>query len=255
MTYNSYVISLIEYIDFTYNPCFTNNYEIIEKANKNLKLFLSLITEAVDQQITHIKETEQPIEDYLVDKRNELIGPDALGEYSDIVLFEAHYYMRLFKLSDKHFERLGSILDLYENPETRNDAIQKLNSLILINICYYCAGQGPDKPLFALSDNPVSKEQQDLEVSIIYLLRHMNEANLIVSHTLVNPMDIILSSVETKKPVINIPETIQIIEKDNNNSLIDTFNKSEWIILISATMVFISIVVFYVNRYLINKLR
>jgi beta-phosphoglucomutase-like phosphatase (HAD superfamily) len=59
-------LNIIEYIDFTYNPCFTNNYEIIEKANKNLKLFLSLITEAVDQQITHIKETEQPIEDYFL---------------------------------------------------------------------------------------------------------------------------------------------------------------------------------------------
>ena len=250
MSYNSYVISLIEYIDFTYNPCFANNYEMIEKANNNLKLFLSLITEAVDQQITHTGKLE--CESYLVDKRNELIGPDTLGEYSDIVLYEAYYYMRLFKLSNIHFERLSAVLDLYENPETRNDAVQKLNQLILVNICYYCAGQGPEKPLFALSENPISKDQQDLEVSIIYLLRHMNETNLIVSPTLVNPMDIILSSVEIKKPVITVT---QVVHKDNDDSILKTFSSDEWILLISSVIVFIGIVIFYVDRYVVSKLK
>lgn len=188
MTYNSYTTSIIASIDFTYNPCFAHDYEMIEKANKNLKLFLSLITDAESVMPPSLS----------IEKRNELLGPEALNLYSDIVLFEADYYMRLFKLSDKHLVGLDTILDLYENPETRNESIQKLNALILINICYYCAGQLPDRPLFSLSDIPISKEQQDLEVSIIYLLRQMNEANLIVSPTLLNPMDMVLSSVYTK---------------------------------------------------------
>lgn len=241
MNYNSYTTNIIESIDFTNNPCFANDYEMIEKANKNLKLFLSLITDA---------ETVMPSR-LIIEKRNELLGHDALDSYSYIVLFEADYYMRLFKLSDKHLERLDIILDLYENPETRNESIQKLNALILINICYYCAGQLPDRPLFSLSDIPISKEQQDLEVSIIYLLRQMNEANLIVSPTLLNPMDMVLSSVYTKKT----PVEQMAAEKDDDDSVLKIFNSWEWILVSSCVFVFLGIVIFYLDTYLISKLK
>jgi len=243
MVYNSYVISLIEHIDFEYYPYFANNSKMIEKANKNLKLFLSLLTEAIDQQITHIAGTNQPIETYLAEKRDELIGQEALEEYSDIVMFEAHYYSKLFKLSDKHFERLSDVLDLYENSETRMQAIQKLNSLILVNICYYGAGQGPDKPIFGLSDSSTSKEQQDLEISILYLLRYMNETNLIVSPSIINPLDIILT--DTPQPAKSITQ--------KEDSIWRTFNNSEWILITSSAIVIVAIVIFYINRYIINK--
>lgn len=200
MKINNFCESIIQNISLTDDSRFLNfDSEVIKMCETHLIKFLKIYV----QSMRGLEVDTADISKELSDKMEKLLGLDALGDLADIMKQEAIYYIRLFQLRNRHMLGLVNILKLYDS-EQRLSAVAKLNSLIMLSICCYGAGTSSDVPLFGLTNHENTtkgKEHQDLEVSILFLLRNMNDINLSLAEPFVgSPFDVLLSDLGQKKP-------------------------------------------------------
>ncbi len=200
MKLNNFCESIVQNISLADDSRFQGfDSQVITICEMHLIKFLKLYIETY----RNVEIQTNEISKELADKMEELLGIDTLGDLAEPLKQEAIYYIRLFQLRNRHMLGLVNILKLYDS-EQRLSAVAKLNSLIMLSICCYGAGTSTDVPLFGLTnhDNTAKgKEHQDLEVSILFLLRNMNDINLSLAEPFVgSPFDVLLSDIGQKKP-------------------------------------------------------
>ncbi len=257
MKINNFCDSIVQNISLSDDSRFMSyDSEMINLCQKHLIKFLKIYIEANrDKEIQANLLTAE-----VAEKMEELLGIDTLGDLSDMIRQEAIYYIRLFQLRNRHMLGLVNILKLYDSDQ-RLSAVAKLNSLIMLSICCYGAGNSVDIPLFGLTDHdnsPKGKEHQDLEVSILFLLRNMNDINLSLAEPFVgSPFDVLLSDVGRKKPVAASaassdtesdentqevePAVEELVQEKETDSIQSLFSLNEKIAFSSLVVLFIAI--------------
>ncbi len=185
MSINSYSESILSSINFVQDYRFANtDIKFAELCEINLINYLQYLIMIYHSDIKDDTITAEEVVKKVNEKKEELLGETTLGEYSQLILYEALYYYRLLLIPDKLMHQLVHLINQY-NSENKMKAITKINSLITFNICTYGAGTSADKPLLDLTVHEgITKEQKDLEVSIMFLLRNINDLNLTLAEPL-----------------------------------------------------------------------
>ncbi len=253
MSINSYTESILSSINFVQDYRFVNvDTKFAELCEMNLINYLQYLI-----QIYHSDNPEGIIENVNA-KKEELLGESALGEFSPVLLYEALYYYRLMLIPDKLMQQLVHVINLY-NSEHKMKAISKINSLITFNICTYGAGTSTEKPLLDLTVHEgVSKEQKDLEVSIMFLLRNINDLNLTLAEPLYgHPVTTLLSDSddedepepEPEPEVEEVEQEIKSKEEKNEEDLQSKFSKMEVTLFSFATITLIVSIAIIMQHY------
>jgi hypothetical protein len=258
MSINSYTESILSSINFVQDYRFVNvDTKFAELCEINLINYLQYLI-----QIYHSDNPEGIIENVNA-KKEELLGESTLGEFSPVLLYEALYYYRLMLIPDKLMQQLVHVIDLY-NSEHKMKAISKINSLITFNICTYGAGTSTEKPLLDLTVHEgVSKEQKDLEVSIMFLLRNINDLNLTLAEPLYgHPVTTLLADSDDEdelesdpKPKLQVAEEqeqeqeIKSKEENNEEDLQSKFNKMEFTLFSFAAIILIVSIAIIMQQY------
>ncbi len=256
MSINSYTESILSSINFVQDYRFVNvDIKFAELCEMNLINYLQYLI-----QIYHSDNPEGIIENVNA-KKEELLGETALGDFSPVLLYEALYYYRLMLIPDKLMQQLVHVIDLY-NSEHKMKAISKINSLITFNICTYGAGTSTERPLLDLTVHEgISKEQKDLEVSIMFLLRNINDLNLTLAEPLYgHPVTTLLSDSDDEdeselEPTLEVEEVeqeqeIKSKEEKNEDDLRSKFNKMEYTLFSFATITLIVSIAIIMQQYL-----
>ncbi len=259
MSINSYANSILSAIDFVNDWRFVNvESDFVELCEHNLIEYLKLLI-----SIYHSEETKETTDDLLKkvnEQKEELLGTIALGEFSEVILAEALYYYRLMLIPDMAMHKLIHMLSLYRSGQHLK-VITKINSLIMFNVCTYGAGTAEDKPLFSLSVyDGITNEQRDLEVSIAFLLRNINDLHLTLAEPLFNhPLHTLLmdedESLEDSKTTPHetpeaAPESeLCSVEENNEKEIESLYTKGETIVFITS-IVLILIVAAYLIKHI-----
>lgn len=186
MSFNSYTESILTSIDLVNDWRFAHvEEEFAATCQTNLVEYLVFLVSIYNKEATEEDEkTIDEITEKINEKKEELLGSETLGKFSELIITEALYYYRLMLLPNTVIQQLINMINSY-NSHNQMKIVSKINALIVLNICTYGAGTSVEKPLFNLStDEDTSKEQKDLEVSIMFLLRNINDLH----HTLVEPL-------------------------------------------------------------------
>ncbi len=258
MSINSYATTILNSIDFVNDWRFINTEtEFAELCEHNLIEYLKLLI-----SIYHSEEnTKDDILEKINEQKEELLGENTLGEFSEVVIAEALYYYRLMLVPDKAMNQLIHIINLYRSGNHLK-VITKINSLIMFNICTYGAGTSYDKPLFSLSVyEGITNEQRDLEVSIAFLLRNINDLHLTLAeplfnhplHTLLMDEDEDIAS-DTAVPDAAVPaeEEAELctVEENHEKEVESLYTKGETFVFIGAITILL-----IVGAYLISHVR
>ena len=214
---NAYATSLLSSINFVHDWRFSQvEEEFAEVCEHNLIEYLKILIEIYqnsedkpckqgcsEHELCSREDVSASVEDTMKkinEKKEELLGEPILGSFSELVISEALYYYRLMMLPDRSMHQLIHLINSYN--EFPLKVIRKINSLIMFNICTFGAGTTNEKPLFNLSiQEGISKEQKDLEVSIMFLLRNINDLHLTLAEPIYgHPLDTLLVEDDVKEP-------------------------------------------------------
>ncbi len=256
MSINSFTTTILNSIDFVNDWRFINTEsEFAEVCEHNLITYLNLLI-----SVYHTDENAETTEEILQkinNQKDELLGEKVLGEFSEIVIAEAIYYYRLMLVPDLAMNQLIHMLNLYRAGNTLK-VIKKINSLIMFNICTYGAGTTYDKPLFSLSIyEGITKEQRDLEVSIAFLLRNINDLHLTLAEPLFNhPLHTLLMDEDEEENVI--PEAAPTasesqselcsVEEQNEKEVEKLYTKTETFVFIGAIAILLTVVAYIISH-------
>ncbi len=261
MSINSYATSILSAIDFVNDWRFVNvESDFAELCEHNLIEYLKLLI-----SIYHSEQTIETTDDLLKkvnEQKEELLGTNALGEFSEVILAEALYYYRLMLIPDRAMHKLIHMLSLYRSGQHLK-VITKINSLIMFNVCTYGAGTAEDKPLFSLSVyDGITNEQRDLEVSIAFLLRNINDLHLTLAEPLFNhPLHTLLmdedeslddsqtASREEKEATAATPEPeLCTVEENNEKEVEKLFTTTETFIFITSIITILIVAAYLIKH-------
>ena len=260
MSINSYTKSILSSINFVQDYRFANvDQSFAELCENNLISYLQYLI-----QIYHTDNSEEQTVDTIMEnvnkKKDELLGEEMLGDFSPVLLYEALYYYRLMLIPDKLMNQLVHVIEQF-NSEHKMKAITKINSLITFNICTYGAGTTTEKPLLDLTIHEgITKEQKDLEVSIMFLLRNINDLNLTLAEPLYgHPVTTLLldsDDEEEPKPVIQHEkeEEIKTKEEVHEEEAESAYSKLEITVVSFGLMTFIVLLAIAMQQY-ISKMK
>ncbi len=269
MSINSYTESILSSINFVQDYRFIKvDQKFAELCEINLINYLQFLIHIYHNDSNDEDQTVETIMENVNKKKEELLGEEAVGAFSPVLLYEALYYYRLMLIPDKLMNQLVHIINLY-NSEHKMKAISKINSLITFNICTYGAGTTTEKPLLDLTVHEgISKEQKDLEVSIMFLLRNINDLNLTLAEPLYgHPVTTLLldsddeeETVDTKTPQLDeasvIPDSkksVVVAEKKEESTNEDfSYSKLEVTIISFGLMTFIVLIAIAIQQYAVK---
>ena len=159
-------------------------------------------------------------------------------------------------VSDNIMHQLIQIINSYHNGN-KMKVIAKINSLIMFNICTFGAGTQTDKPLFNLTnDHTISREQRDLEVSIMFLLRNINDLHCTLAEPIYgHPLETLLLDEE---PEVEAEATVTAAEENKTEAKVEkqeTEEKGEELFTMSEKIGFLIalFIVLCASAYLISK--
>lgn len=255
MFINSYATSLLSSIDFVHDWRFGQvEEEFAEVCEHNLIEYLKTLISVyhnTEDVSTSVEDTMKTINE----KRDELLGEPVLGSFSELVISEALYYYRLMMLPDRSMHQLIHLINSYNDHPLK--VISKINSLIMFNICTFGAGTTNEKPLFNLTiQEGISKEQKDLEVSIMFLLRNINDLHCTLAEPIYShPLDTLLvdDTIETESASVSEPEpapapdTLQSKEEEHEKEFTTKIEKTVFIGSIATLLIFMAYLISHVS--------